>query len=82
MVFETGRRILPLGALKLGTSQFWPANEEELVTIATGLGTEVLESVHLQTWGEFVTELVRASRAAALPPIACGGGADRQRGGL
>ena len=65
-VFESGRRILPLGALKLGTSQFWPANEEELVTIASGLGTEVLESVHLQELDAFVTELIRASRAAAL----------------
>ena len=66
VVFETGRRILPLGAQKLGTSKFWPANEEELVTIATGLGTEILESVRLQTWDAFVTELIRASRAAAL----------------
>ena len=66
VVFETGRRILPLGALKLGTSRFWPANEEELATIASGLGTEVPESFHLQTSNEFVTELIRASRAAAL----------------
>ena len=66
VVFETGGRILPLWALKLGTSRFWPADEDELVTIASGLGTQVLESIHLQTWDAFIKELLRASRAAAL----------------
>ena len=66
VVFGTGGRILPLNALKLGTSQFWPVEEKELLTIALGLGAEILDSVHLKMWDAFVTELVRASRAAAL----------------
>ena len=66
MVCGTGGRILPLNARKMGTSQLWPAEEEELLAIASGLGTGVLESPHLQAWDTFVVELVRASRAAAL----------------
>ena len=65
VVFGTGGRILPLNALKMGTSQLWPADEEELLAIASGLGTGVVESPHLQAWDTFVMELVRASRAAA-----------------
>ena len=66
VVFGAGGRILPLNGLKMGTSQLWPADEEELLAIASGLGTEVVESPHLQAWDAFVMELVRASRAAAL----------------
>ena len=66
VVFVAGGRILPLNALKMGTSKLWPADEEELLVIALGLGMEVLESAHLQAWDAFVMELVRASRAAAL----------------
>ena len=66
IVLGSRGRILPLGGLKLGTSQFWPADEDELLSIASGLDTEVLKPVHLQTWDAFASELVRASRAAAL----------------
>ena len=66
VVFGSGGQILPLSALKLGASKLWPVEEKELLKIASGLGARVLKSVHLQTWDEFVTELVRASRAAAL----------------
>ena len=66
VVLGAGGRILPLNALKMGTSQLWPADEEELLAIASGLGTGIVESPHLQAWDAFVVELVRASRAAAL----------------
>ena len=66
VVFGAGGDILPLNALKMGTSQLWPADEEELLAIASGLGTELVGSPHLQAWDAFVMELVRASRAAAL----------------
>ena len=66
VVFGASGRILPLNALKMGTSQLWPADEEELLAIASGLGMEVVESAHLQAWDAFVMELVCASRAAAL----------------
>lgn len=59
-------RILPLGGLKLGTSRMWPSSDEELLAIASGLGLEIAESLHLRTWDEFVAELVRTSRAAVL----------------
>ena len=66
VVFGAGGRILPLNALKMGTSQLWPADEDELIAIASGLGMEVVESADLRAWDAFVVELVRASRAAAL----------------
>lgn len=66
VVFDAGGRLLPTNALKLGSTRFWPADDGELMSIATKLGTDVLRSAHLQKWDAFVTELVRASRAAAL----------------
>lgn len=66
LVLGSNKRILPFGCCKLGTSRIWPAEEEELLTIATGLGTEVVNSPHLKAWDVFVEELVRASRAATL----------------
>ena len=66
VVFGAGGRILPLNPLKMGTSQLGPAEEDELIAIASGLGMEVVESANLHAWDAFVVELVRASRAAAL----------------
>ncbi len=65
VVFGAGGRFLPLSALKLGTSGFWPADDDDVVSVAAGLGIDVLTSVHLQACDVFITELVRASRAAA-----------------
>ena len=66
IVFGAAGRLLPLQAVKLGGSQYWPADEGELSKIASGLGTEVMESTHLLIWDSFVTKLVDASRAATL----------------
>ena len=66
IVFGAAERVLPVNAVKLGTSQFWPADEEDLAVIASELGTEVMESIHLQAWDAFVAALVDASRAATL----------------
>ncbi len=66
LVLGSNKCILPFGCWKLGTSRIWPAEEEELLTIATGLGTEIVNSPHLKAWDAFVEELVRASRAANL----------------
>ena len=77
VVFGAGGRILPLNALKMGTSQLWPADEGELLAIALGLGTGVVESPHLQAWDAFVMELVRASRAAALLRLRGNAGLER-----
>ena len=66
VVFGVEGHLLPTHALKLGISQFWPADENELSMIASELGTEILESVHLKSWDAFVAELVGASRAATL----------------
>ena len=65
-VLGSNERILPFGCWKLGTSQIWPAEEEELLAIATGLGTEIIKSPRLKAWDAFAEELVRASRAATL----------------
>ncbi|MYB50485.1 MAG: hypothetical protein F4X72_14675 [Dehalococcoidia bacterium] len=66
LVFGAAGRLLPLHAVKLGGSRVWPANEEDLSTIALGLDMEVMESTHLQVWDLFAAELVKASRAASL----------------
>ena len=66
VVFSAAGRVLPLNAVKLGGSQFWPADEDELRMIASGLGTEVMESIHLQACDSFIARLVNASREAAL----------------
>ena len=65
-VFSAAERVLPLNSIKLGGSQFWPADEDELSIIASGLGTEVMKSVNLENWDAFVAELIGASRAASL----------------
>ena len=65
-VFVAAERVLPLNSIKLGGSQFWPADEDELSIIASGLGTEVMKSVNLENWDAFVAELIGASRAASL----------------
>lgn len=65
VVFRAGGRFLPLSALKLGTSRFWPAEDGDVASIAAGVGTDVLASAHLQSCDQFVKDLVRASRAAA-----------------
>ena len=66
IVFMAAERVLPLYAIKLGISQFWPADEDDLAVIASGLGTEVMTSIHLQAWDSFVDALSKASRAAIL----------------
>ena len=66
IVFGAEGQVIPLNAVKLGGSRFWPADEDELTVIASGLGTEVMESSHLQAWDDFVAALVDASRAATL----------------
>ena len=66
IVFEGSGRLLPLNAIRLGTPHSWPADENDLLFIASELGTEVLKSPHLEAWDYFVAELVGASRAAAL----------------
>ena len=66
LVFGVAGGLLPLHAVKLGGTRVWPAGEEELSSIASGLGTEVMESTHLQVWDSFVAELVKACRAASL----------------
>ena len=66
MVFGAAGLVLPLHAVKLGSSQFWPADEDELALIASGLDTEVMVSTHLQAWDFFVAALVEASREATL----------------
>ena len=66
IVFSAEGRVIPLNAVKLGGSQFWPADEGELAKIAAGLGTEIMQSIHLQTWDSFVAALVNASREATL----------------
>ena len=67
VVFEekdTG--ILPIYALTLGGSKWWPAGDKDLLKIAAGLGAEVAGSTQLQAWDAFINELVEASRAASL----------------
>lgn len=66
VVFTVEGRLLPLQAVKLGGSQFWPADEDELSIIASGIGTEIMASINLQSWDSFVAELVGASREATL----------------
>ena len=66
VVFSAAGCVLPLNALKLGTSQFWPADEDDLRMITSGLCIEVMESIHLKTWDSFFAKLVSASREAAL----------------
>ena len=66
VVFTAEGRVLPLHAVKLGVSQFWSADEDDLSMIASGLGTEIMASINLQSWGSFVAELVGASREATL----------------
>ena len=66
IVFCAAGRLLPLQAVKLGGTQFWPVDEDDLSVIASGLGTEVMESPHLQVWDSFFAALVDASRAATL----------------
>ena len=66
IVFVAAGRVLPLQAVKLGASQFWPAYEDDLAVIASGLGTEVMNSNHLQAWDSFVAALSNASRVAIL----------------
>ena len=66
IVFSAAGRLLPLNAVKIGTSQFGPADEDELAAIASELGTEVMESIHLQACDSFIAALVEASRAATL----------------
>ena len=66
VVFGAEGRILPLHAVKLGSSQFWPADEDDLAVIATGLSTEVMVSTHLHAWDSFIAALLEASRAATL----------------
>ncbi len=66
VVFRLGGRILPVSSLKLGTSRMWPTSDDELLTIASGTGVELAESLHLKAWDRFLAELLRASRAAVL----------------
>ena len=66
VVFSAGGCVLPLVAVTLGGSRFWPTVESDLQKIASGLGVEVMESIHLQAWDSFFAELVGASRAATL----------------
>ena len=66
IVLEASGRLLPLNAIKLGTPHSWPADENDLLFIASALSTEVLKSPHLEAWDYFVAELVGASRAAVL----------------
>ena len=66
MVFGVEGHLLPTHALQLGVSQFWPVDEKDLSMMASELGTEILESMHLKAWDTFVAELVGASRAATL----------------
>ena len=66
VVFSAGGRILPLFAVTLGGSRFWPTDESDLSKIASGLGVEILESSNLLAWDSFFAELVAASRAATL----------------
>ena len=75
VVFSAGDCFLPLFAVTLGGSRFWPADESDLLRIASGLGVGVMASIHLQAWDSFFAELVSASRAATLLRL-------RQRGGL
>ncbi len=66
IVFEANGRLLPLNAVKFGVPNSWPADENDLLFIASQLGTEVMQSSHVQVWDHFVAELVAASRAATL----------------
>lgn len=63
---ENAGNILPAYALKLGVSTWWPASVDDLLTVASRLGIEVVNAAHLQAWDGFVSELVAASRAASL----------------
>ena len=75
VVFSAGGRVLPLFAVKLGMSRFWPTEESDLHRIASGLGVEVMESIHLKAWDSFFAELVGVSRTATLLRL-------RQKAGL
>ena len=58
--------VLPAYAFKMGVSRWWPVNGDELMEIASRLGTVVVPSRQLQAWDAFVNELVEASRSASL----------------
>ena len=66
IVFVAAGRVLPLQAVKLGATQVWPADEDDLAVIASDLGTEIMKSNHLRTWDSFVAALSNTSRAATL----------------
>ena len=66
VVLTAEGHLLPLHAVKLGVSQFWPADEDDLSIIASGLGTEIMPSINLQSWDSFIAELIGASREATL----------------
>ena len=65
-VFSANGKLLPLNALKLGAPNIWPAEEDELSKVASGIGGEVMTSVNLRNWDIFHAELLGASRAATL----------------
>ena len=66
LVLEASGCLLPLNAFKLGVPNLWPADENDLLFIASGLNADVTQSSHLQACDFFVAELIGASRAAAL----------------
>ncbi len=66
VVFGEAGGVLPAYALKLGVCTWWPASVDDLLKIASGLRTEVVNTTQLQAWDAFVNELVGASHAASL----------------
>ncbi len=66
VVFHVDGHVVPIRALKLGTSQFWPADVSEVEAIAVGLGAGTVRSPNRAAWSSFATEVVLASRAGYL----------------
>ena len=80
VVGDTDGGVLPGYAFQMGASRWWPASGDELLEIASGLGTLVVASAQLQTWDTLINELVESSRAASLFRLRQQAGLDADRG--
>ena len=52
-VFSAEEMLLPLQNVKLGAPTIWPVSEDELCTIASDIGREVMNSANLPELGRF-----------------------------
>ncbi len=66
VVFHLEGDVVPVRALKLGTSQFWPADADEVQAIAVGLDVNLIRTPNSTDWRSFVSDVVQASRAGYL----------------